>query len=65
MMLLVLLGDEKVVRLRKRLKETSSKAKTTRVLFDKDLIKGLSIPAIIDGYNYHIGAINEFDYLIA
>jgi hypothetical protein len=61
----VLSSDEKVVRLRKRLKETSFKAKTTRVLFDKDLIKGLSIPAIIDGYNYHIGAINEFDYLIA
>jgi hypothetical protein len=61
----VLSSDEKVVRLRKRLKETSFKAKTTRVLFDKDLIKELSIPAIIDGYNYHIGAINEFDYLIA
>jgi hypothetical protein len=65
MMLLVLLGDEKVVRLRKRLKETSSKAKTTRVPFGKDPVKELSIPAILDGYNYYMGAVNEFDHLIA
>jgi hypothetical protein len=61
----VLLGDEKVVRLRKRLKETSSKAKTIRVPFGKDLVKELSIPAIADGYNYYIGAVDEFNHLTA
>ena len=61
----VLLGDKKVIRLRKRPKETSSKAKTTREPFGSEAVKELKIPAIIDGYNHHIGAINEFNYLIA
>ena len=47
-----MLGDECVLRLRKRPKETSSKAKTTRVPFSKEAIKELSIPAITDKYNY-------------
>jgi hypothetical protein len=64
-MSLVLSGDEKVVRLRKRLKETSFKAKTARVPFSKDPVKELSIPAIADSYNYHMGAVNEFDHLTA
>jgi hypothetical protein len=25
----------------------------------------LSIPAVADGYNYHMGAVNEFDHLTA
>jgi hypothetical protein len=58
-------GDERVIRLRKRPKETSSKAKTSRKPFGNQAIKELSIPAIADGYNYHIGAIDEFDHLIA
>jgi hypothetical protein len=58
-------GDERVERLRKRPKETSSKAKTTRKPFGKEPIKVLSIPAIADGYNYHMGAVNEFDHLTA
>jgi hypothetical protein len=58
-------GDEKVLRLRKRPKETSSKAKTSRAPFGHDAIKELLIPAIADGYNYHMGAVNEFDHLIA
>ena len=58
-------GNERILRLRKRPKETSSKAKTIRVPFGSQAIKVLSIPVITDGYNYHIGAIDEFDYLTA
>jgi hypothetical protein len=61
----VLLGDKKVVRLRKRPKKTSSKAKTTREPFGNKVVKGLEIPAIADGYNYYIGAVNKFDHLTA
>ncbi len=59
----VFLGDNKVIRLRKRPKETSFKAKTSQVPFGEEAIKELSIPAIVDAYNYYIEAINEFDYL--
>jgi hypothetical protein len=65
MMSSIISGDKRVIRLRKRPKETSSKAKTARVPFGKDSIKELSIPAIADGYNYHIGAVDEFDHLTA
>jgi hypothetical protein len=60
----VLSGNKKVVRLRKRPKETSSKARTAREPFGNEAVKELKIPAI-DGYNYHIGTVNEFDHLIA
>jgi hypothetical protein len=58
-------GNERVLRLRKRPKETSSKAKTVRVPFGSQATKMLLIPVIADGYNYHMGAVDEFDYLIA
>jgi hypothetical protein len=61
----VLSIDEKVIRLRKRLKETSFKAKTSRVPFREDPVKELSIPVITDAYNYHMGTVDEFDHLIA
>ncbi|PMD49344.1 uncharacterized protein K444DRAFT_549581, partial [Hyaloscypha bicolor E] len=56
-------GNKRVERLRKRPKETSSKAKTVRKPFSKEPVKVLSIPVIADGYNYYIGAMDEFDYL--
>ena len=52
MMSSVLLGDERVLRLRKRPKETSFKAKTSRVLFGNLPKKQLEISAIADTYNY-------------
>jgi hypothetical protein len=58
-------GDQRIDRLRKRPKETSSKAKTARKPFGKEPIKVLSIPAIADGYNYYMGAVDEFDHLTA
>jgi hypothetical protein len=58
-------SDEKVLRLRKRPKETSSKAKTAREPFRDNIIKELWIPAVIDSYNHSMGAVNEFNYLIA
>ncbi len=58
-------GNNKVVQLRKRPKETSSKAKTSRVPFREKAVKELSIPAITNTYNYYIGVVNEFDYLTA
>jgi hypothetical protein len=56
-------GDERVLRLRKRPKETSSKAKTAQEPFGREATKVLSIPAIADIYNYYMGAVNEFDHL--
>jgi hypothetical protein len=62
----ILSGNEKVLRLRKRPKETSSKAKTAREPFKEgEAIKELLIPVVADGYNHFIGAVNEFDHLIA
>ena len=61
----LILGDKRVTLLRKRPKETSSKAKTSRAPFGNDAIKELLIPLIVDGYNYHIGAVDEFDHLTA
>jgi hypothetical protein len=58
-------GNECILRLRKRPKETSSKAKTIRIPFGNQAIKVLSIPVIADGYNYYMGAVNEFDHLTA
>jgi hypothetical protein len=58
-------GDKRILRRRKRPKETSSKAKTIRISFGNQAIKTLSIPVIADGYNYYMGAVNEFDYLTA
>jgi hypothetical protein len=58
-------GNKRVLRQRKRSKETSSKAKTARIPFGNQAIKTLSIPAIADGYNYHMGAVDKFDYLTA
>jgi hypothetical protein len=58
-------SDEKVLWLRKRPKETSSKAKTAREPFRDNVIKELWIPIVTDGYNYFIGAVNEFDHLTA
>ncbi len=61
----ILLGNEWIAQLRRRPKETSSKAKTLRVPFGKEPIKELSIPTIIDKYNYYIGTINAFNHLTA
>jgi hypothetical protein len=58
-------GDQRIKRLRKRPKETSSKVKTARIPFGNEAIKVLLIPAIIDGYNYHMGAVDEFNHLTA
>ena len=58
-------GNERILWLRKRPKETSSKAKTARIPFSNQAIKILSIPVITDRYNYYIGAVNEFNYLTA
>jgi hypothetical protein len=59
-----MLGNERVLWQRKRPKETSSKAKTTRISFSNQAIKVLSIPIITDGYNYYMEVVNEFNYLI-
>jgi hypothetical protein len=60
-----ILGNKRILWLRKRPKETSSKAKTVRMPFGNQAIKMLSISVIANGYNYYIGAVNEFDYLTA
>jgi hypothetical protein len=60
-----LLGDQRVSRIRKRPKETSSKAKTAREPFRDNVIKELSIPVVADHYNHFMGTVNEFDHLTA
>ena len=60
----VLSSNERVVQLRRRLKETSFKVKTLRVLFKEEIIKEFNILIIINEYNYYIRVINEFDHLI-
>jgi hypothetical protein len=56
-------GDSRVNRLRKRPKESSSKAKTTRTPFGNAATKVLSIPVVADRYNYNMRAVDEFDHL--
>jgi len=59
-----MLGDERVIRTRKKPKETSSKAKIARAPFtDNEATKELSIPLIADRYNYEMGVIDQFDHL--
>ena len=59
----VLSGNEQIRRLRKRPKETSSKAKTSRVSFGEETVKELSIPVITDKYNYQMEVVDEFDHV--
>lgn len=61
----VLSGDPKVLTIRKRPKETSSKAKTSRLPFGPVSEKFLYIPKVADDYNYCMGAVDEFDHLTA
>ena len=62
----VLSGDPRVYRLRKRPKETSSKAKTSRVPFaDGEAQKQLWIPQVADWYNHFMGQVDEVDHLTA
>ena len=58
-------SNKRVLRLRKRPKETSFKAKTIREPFNKEAIKVLLILVIIDKYNYYIRAIiiSKFNYI--
>lgn len=66
MMSSVFSGQEpQVLRLRKRPKPTSSKAKTSRAIFEGQSEKLLPIPVIADSYNYGMGAVDEFDHLSA
>jgi hypothetical protein len=58
-----ILGNRRVLRLRKRPKETSSKAKTVQVPFSKQATKVLLIPVVTDRYNYNMRVVNEFNYL--
>jgi len=63
MMSSVMSGDAKVLSLRKRPKETSSKAKTSRIPFGGASEKELEIPKVANSYNYCMGAVDEFDHL--
>jgi hypothetical protein len=58
-------SDKRVLSIRKRPKETSSKAKIAREPFRDNAIKELSIPVVADYYNHFISAIDEFNHLIA
>jgi hypothetical protein len=59
----IISSDERVLRLRKRPKETSSKAKTSRQPFGNKPKKELKILAITNRYNHYIGIVNKFNHL--
>lgn len=50
---------------RKRPKESSSKAKTSRIPFGNAATKKLFIPTLYDSYNYEMGAVDRHDQLVA
>ena len=54
---------EKVVRNRRRPKKTSTNAALVRQVFGDNPQKALPIPAFIDDYNFHMGAVNISDQL--
>jgi hypothetical protein len=56
-------GSRTVVRTRKRPKETSSSAKTSRVPFGNSPTKELEIPQFIDDYNHQMNAVDRGDQL--
>lgn len=58
-------GKKEVERLRKRPRETSSKAKTTRKPFGDLATKVLAIPEVFDEYNHHMGPVDSGDQLKA
>jgi hypothetical protein len=53
----------KVTKVQKRLKKTSSKAKTAQVLFEDQLTKELEISKLYNCYNHNILAVNITDQL--
>ena len=54
---------EKVVRNRRRPKKTSTNAALVRQIFGDNAQKKLPIPAFIDDYNFHMGAVDICDQL--
>ena len=56
-------GDQKVLRLRKRPKLSSSKAKTARKPFGGEPTKMMEIPQVYDAYNHQMGAVDLADQL--
>ena len=57
-------GDEwKVIRNRRRPRETSSNANTVRQVFGNAPRKELAIPKVIDDYNHHMGGVDIADQL--
>ena len=58
-------GYPKAVIIRPRKKPTASRtrASKTRKLFGDDIVKDLPIPVLIDQYNHHMGAVDQFDQL--
>jgi hypothetical protein len=57
--------NQRALRIRKRPKKTSSKAKTAQKLFGNNTIKELSIPAVADHYNHFMGTLDKFNHLTA
>jgi hypothetical protein len=54
---------EDVITNGRRPKETSSKAKTSRVPFGSEALKDLPIPVLFDQYNHQMGAVDRGDQL--
>jgi hypothetical protein len=50
-------------RLRRRPKESSSTAKTSRLVFEGQPTKKLSIPLVVDTYNYNMNHVDRADQL--
>jgi hypothetical protein len=55
------IGPELIVRARKRLKATSTAARSVQAEFGSATTKKLAIPRAIDEYNYHKGQVDQGD----
>jgi hypothetical protein len=57
------IGEVAIIRNRRRLKATSTSARTAHKLFGKSPTKGLPIPVYIDDYNHNTNHVDRVDQL--
>jgi hypothetical protein len=61
--IILLVSENRINRLRRRPRLTSTNAVKVRRVFDNETKKLLPIPKIIDDYNHHMGGVDIADQL--